>query len=58
MDMLGPNPMTGVLKRRENRDTDTQGRIYEDGAEMVHLQAKENQRLPATTKGLKRRILP
>lgn len=52
---VGPNPIIGDPVRRENLDkeTRTQGRMHvmtEAEIGMIHLQTKEYQRLPETTK--------
>lgn len=45
---VGPNPVTGVLKRRRIQ-TDTERRM-EAGIEATHLEDKECQDLPAETR--------
>lgn len=55
--MEDPKPMTGALFKRGKLETDTQGEYHlkmKAETEVIHLQAKECQRLPTTTRSPER----
>lgn len=58
---VSPNPMTGVLKRRENRDTDMHRREchvkMKTEIRVMFLQTKGHKGLPTTTKRQEKSIL-
>lgn len=54
---VGPNPITEIFKRRENRRQTYRGEVHvKIGAEsgMIHLQAEECHQLLETTRSRKR----